>query len=580
MVGIKSHQVFDGYRFGSERPELLLMLDPVFLGQLGQYPHSVWLNLAQILGKPDYFASDSHADPRQYLIKLYDLICEVAHIAACTTRFAKNLDDQPIWIVPYYDFRTSLGVCHHLLQTIAHLAKNDQSKNDQQFVSRFFAELQSIKSKFDKSVNNYFLLKAAKNSQVAVINLEPGTWQLGHGKNLRIFRSTVTEKTSSLAINWAKDKFMSAYLLNSMGYPGPKHQWIRDEEHLKNAIVALGFPLVIKPRDQEQGRGVSADLRHEDDVISAYRAAQKFSKQILLEKHQDGNTHRLTVIGGELIKVVKRIPGGVYGDGQHAIRDLINLELSTEKNQSRIKRRGYAALSLDEEAMSMLHQQGLNLDDIPTSDTFVKLRRRDNINAGGHNQPIPLHQVHPDNIRLAQSIARDFHLDFIGIDLIIQDISHSWLDEGATICELNGQPQMAAFSDPDLYPNILSRELIDGGRIAIDIVICANHEEAQNYIHHHDLKKDKDKYWTSHDGIYHQEQRISSQMDNSYLSAKSALHRKEIQRLCMLLQNDDVTHYGLPLPVHQISQCWIANDEAQKSLVQSLRIPAQQVHYL
>jgi cyanophycin synthetase len=148
----------------------------------------------------------------------------------------------------------------------------------------------------------------------------------------------VTEKTSSLAINWAKDKFTTAYLLNSMGYPGAKHQLIRDEEQLKNAIVALGFPLVIKPRDQEQGRGVSADLRHEDDVISAYRAAQKFSKQILLEKHQDGNTHRLTVIGGELIKVVKRIPGGVYGDGQHAIRDLISLELSTEKNQSRIKR--------------------------------------------------------------------------------------------------------------------------------------------------------------------------------------------------------------------------------------------------
>ena len=580
MVGIKTQQVFDGYRFGSERPELLLMLDPVLLRQLDQYPHSVWLNLAQILGKPDLFASDSRADPQQCLIKLYDLTCEVAHIAACTTRFAKNLEDQFFWVIPYYEHKTSYRVCHYLLQTIIHLAKHDGSTNDQQFVSRIFAELQSIKSRFDTSINNYFLLKAAKNSQVAVTNLEPGTWQLGYGKNLRIFHSTVTEKTSSLAINWAKDKFTTAYLLNSMGYPGAKHQLIRDEEQLKNAIVALGFPLVIKPRDQEQGRGVSADLRHEDDVISAYRAAQKFSKQILLEKHQDGNTHRLTVIGGELIKVVKRIPGGVYGDGQHAIRDLISLELSTEKNQSRIKRRGYAALSLDEEALSMLHQQGLDHDDIPASGTFIKLRRRDNINAGGNNQVIPLNQVHPDNIRLVQGIARDFHLDFIGIDLIIQDISHSWLDDGATICELNGQPQMAAFSDPDLYPNILSKELIDGGRIAIHIVICRSHEEAQNYIHHHDLKKDKGKYWTSHDGIYHQEQRISTLMDNSYLSAKSALHRKEIQSLCMFLQNNDVTRYGLPLPVHQISECWIANDEAQKSLVHSLGIPAQQVHYI
>jgi cyanophycin synthetase len=228
----------------------------------------------------------------------------------------------------------------------------------------------------------------------------------------------------------------------------------------------------------------------------------------------------------------------------------------------------------------MLNQQMLSPDDVPANGTFIKLRRRDNINAGGNNQAIPLNEVHPDNIRLAQAIARDFHLDFIGIDLIIHDISHSWLDQGATICELNGQPQMAAFSDPDLYQNILSKELIDGGRIAVNVIICASHEQAQNYIHDHDLKKDKGKYWTSHDGIYHQEGRISALMSNSYRSARSALHRKEIQSLSMLLQNDDVTRYGLPLPVHQISECWIVNDEAQKFLVHSLGIPEHRVHYI
>ena len=39
----------------------------------------------------------------------------------------------------------------------------------------------------------------------------------------------------------------------------------------------LGYPVVIKPDDQEQGRGVSAGLRDDAALVTAYQAAREHS---------------------------------------------------------------------------------------------------------------------------------------------------------------------------------------------------------------------------------------------------------------------------------------------------------------
>ena len=55
----------------------------------------------------------------------------------------------------------------------------------------------------------------------------------------------------------------------------------------------------------------------------AFEAARKHSGQILVEKHVEGRDYRLVGFNGELIWAIERVPGGVMGDGQHTVAQLL-----------------------------------------------------------------------------------------------------------------------------------------------------------------------------------------------------------------------------------------------------------------
>jgi len=53
------------------------------------------------------------------------------------------------------------------------------------------------------------------------------------------------------------------------------------------------------------------------------------------------------------------------------------------------------------------------------------------------------HLIHPDNRAMAAAAVAAFDLDIAGIDLRMPDISRSWREVGAGICEVNPQPNLA-----------------------------------------------------------------------------------------------------------------------------------------
>ena len=97
--------------------------------------------------------------------------------------------------------------------------------------------------------------------------------QLGQGIYQQRIRATMTSKTSSLAVDVAGDKELTARLLAAAGLPVPRSYPVRDVEEAVAAARRLGFPLVVKPLDGNHGRGV-LDLRREEEVAAAFPAAQ------------------------------------------------------------------------------------------------------------------------------------------------------------------------------------------------------------------------------------------------------------------------------------------------------------------
>jgi cyanophycin synthetase len=75
---------------------------------------------------------------------------------------------------------------------------------------------------------------------------------------------------------------------------------------------------------------------------------------------------------------------------------------------------------------------------LPKGQLFF-LRSTGNLSTGGTAIDLT-DQIHPDNVEMAQRVAKAIGLDVIGIDFITQDITQSWHEVGGGICEVNAAP--------------------------------------------------------------------------------------------------------------------------------------------
>jgi len=55
----------------------------------------------------------------------------------------------------------------------------------------------------------------------------------------------------------------------------------------------IGFPVVIKPVDSNQGKGVTLNIKDEQEMEIAYNEARKYSRVVLVEKYVKGKDYRV-----------------------------------------------------------------------------------------------------------------------------------------------------------------------------------------------------------------------------------------------------------------------------------------------
>lgn len=169
--------------------------------------------------------------------------------------------------------------------------------------------------------------------------------------------------------------------------------------------TGLGWPVVVKPLNQEQGRGVTTGVGDEVSLRQAFTAVEALSPgQIIVEEHVAGDDHRLLVVGGRLLAAARRIPGGVVGDGVRTVEQLI-ARINADPRRGDDQRSLLKRLTLDAEALELLADQGVPIASVPAASTFVALRRTANISTGGTAEDVT-NGVHPDNRMLAERAAR------------------------------------------------------------------------------------------------------------------------------------------------------------------------------
>jgi len=405
---------------------------------------------------------------------------------------------------------------------------------------------QSLAKFAGDSINSPRILNAAMRLDIPVAKLYGGLVILGTGCHSRWIESTLTDRTSPFGVKIARDKQSTATLLRAMGLPGAEQKRVASEAEAIEAADGIGYPVVVKPFDKDRGEGVNADLRNSEEVASAFREASQVSNNLLVEKWVEGFTHRLTVFEGQLIRVTKRIAGGVIGDGGKTVSELISAWQQNEDNQRRSRRLGKTLLSLDDEARTLLSREGMSEESIPANGQYVRLRRRDNINSGGTNEYLTLDDAHPENVRLAIDIARFLRLDFAGIDLIIQDIARPWSEIGALVCEVNAKPQMGGRDTAKIYEAVLERMMGGNYRVPARLVISPAEGVDEESLAL-SLLQDPDFNGVSvRQGLFIENGKATREFRDGFEAAHALLIRPEIRGAICVMSPEELLKFGLP----------------------------------
>jgi cyanophycin synthetase len=388
-------------------------------------------------------------------------------------------------------------------------------------------------------------LAAAYENDIPVLPLGQEVFQYGQGRSAQWFDSTFTLRTPNIGVRLARDKQATSARLRQAGLPVPLQQAVLNADLAVEVARKIGYPVVIKPADLDGGQGVAAGLKNDEQVRKAFERAQSISKRVLIEKHVTGRDYRLTVLDSQLLWAIERQPAGVTGDGFRSVQSLVDLENSHpargEGPHAVLKR-----LQIDDEAQEMLTEQRLALSDVPKADQFVVLRRIANVATGG--RPVAVNsKIHPDNAQLAVRAAEALRLDLAGVDLLIEDISRSWHETGAAICEVNAQPQLGATTGPHLYGQILKQRLGPCARIPILVVMedCSQGQLARAIAD----QLNSEGYNTgciNSEGAFLGQELLLAAREGALAGGRLLLTHPKVDALIYSLFDDQVLRTGLP----------------------------------
>jgi cyanophycin synthetase len=333
--------------------------------------------------------------------------------------------------------------------------------------------------------------------------------QLGYGKNQVRFRATMTDRTSSIAVDLASNKDETKRMLKDAAIPVAKGVCISNPDDLEDAVKSVGFPLVFKPLDGNHGKGASINVKTLEEAVEAFAHAKKYSRKIIIEKFITGYDFRVLVINNRFIAAALREPAHVIGDGKSTIKQLIDKE-------NLDPRRGYGhenvltEISVDRETLEQLAKKEYNLETILKKDEHCYLKGTANLSTGGTSTDIT-DIVHPHNIFICERISRVIGLDICGIDIMASNLSEPLEVTGGVVLEVNAAPGFRMHLAPAKgLPRNVAAPVIDmlyptgkSCRIPIIAITGTNGKTTTTRLISHIVKNNGFKVgFTTSDGIY------------------------------------------------------------------------------
>ncbi len=330
-----------------------------------------------------------------------------------------------------YAARAAVRLCQSIIDT-GHYPQEELAQDLQ--------DLRSLQAEASLGPSTETLIKEAEARGIPWVQLSARAMiQFGYGVHQKRIQATLSNRTGILAVELASDKEGTKQILREAGVPVPRGTVIGYLDELEGAIADVGgYPIVIKPLDGNHGRGITINITTWEQAEAGYDAAKEVSKEVIVERFYQGRDHRVLVINGKVVAVAERVPAHVVGDGKLTIAALIE-----QTNEDPLRGEGHAnvltKLEVDRNTWQLLEKQGYTLETVLPEGEIFYLRATANLSTGGIAVD-RTDDMHPENIWLAQRVAKIIGLDIAGIDVVTADISRPLREVDGVIVEVNAAP--------------------------------------------------------------------------------------------------------------------------------------------
>ena len=270
--------------------------------------------------------------------------------------------------------------------------------------------------------------------------------QLGWGSKQRRIQAAEIDATSAIAESIAQDKELTKKLLHAAGVPVPLGRPVTSAEDAWAAALEIGLPVVIKPRDGNQGKGISVNIATKEGVMTAYNTAKSFRDDVLVERYLPGSDFRLLVVGNKLVAAARRDPPLVIGNGKNTVRELVEI-VNADPRRGEGHATSLTKIRLDDIAKNRLKEQGLDENSVPAKGTRVILRNNANLSTGGTATDVT-DDVHQEVAARAIAAAQIVGLDICGVDVVCESVLHPMEEQSGGVVEVNAAPGLRMHLSP------------------------------------------------------------------------------------------------------------------------------------
>jgi cyanophycin synthetase len=304
--------------------------------------------------------------------------------------------------------------------------------------------------------------------------------QLGYGAAQSRIETTIASTTSCIGVEMAGNKQATKHLLSSAFIPVPAGITIKDQSRLQQAIEEVGYPVVIKPRNGNQGKGATTNITCYHDAVKAFNEAKKISPEVICEQFISGSDFRALVINYKFAAAALRTPACVTGNGIDTIKQLVE-KVNLDPKRGTDHEKVLTQIKIDHITTTHLQQQGLGMDTVLPCGKTVYLKPTANLSTGGTATDVT-NTVHPANKALFERIARIMGLDICGIDIMAPCLEEQITKNDGAILEVNAAPGLRMHLEPTVgKPRNVAEPIIDmlfpgnaNGRIPIIAITGTN----------------------------------------------------------------------------------------------------------